>query len=210
MVYECKKYGPADQFGDLQSTPVIQWETDEILDERNPRFCGKLISYVCNDPAVTIPDGIETLGYSFLVPPGAWGSPAETVHIPASVKVIEEGAFAYSDVAHIVIDPESPCGIVKHNGLFTKDGKTLLWILGSNHETAEDAEYIVPDGVERIGIDACSGNGFGVLVVPGSVTHIGFNEENDFFFLVATIKAPKGSYAIEFAKAHNMKFEEIG
>lgn len=207
MVYELRKHDSIDEFNQGKSIGVIAWETDEVMDSDNLHFCGNLVTHVFNEKAIKIPNGIESLEYSFLIPPGAWGSPVENVHIPASVKTIKEGAFANSDVHEITIDPESPCGIVKDNGVYTKDEKTLLWILGPNNETANGFEYIVHDGVERIAVDFCSA-GIDVLVVPSSVTYIGFNENNDFFFLVAKMRAPKGSYAIEFAKEHKMRFEE--
>ena len=67
------------------------------------RFCGKLIAYYSDRDTVVIPDGIETLGYSFLVPYfwGGGGSSVDTVRIPASVKTIEEGAFAFTSVSNI-------------------------------------------------------------------------------------------------------------
>ena len=113
MVYELRKYDSFDDFRNEDDLGVIAWETDDILFD-DMRFCGKLILYAFNKDTVVIPDGIETLGYSFLVPSfwGGWGSSARTVRIPASVKTVEEGAFAFSSVDNIEIDPDSPCGII--------------------------------------------------------------------------------------------------
>lgn len=121
--------------------------------------------------------------------------------------VIEEGAFANSWVDHIEIDPDSPCGIIKENGLYTKDGKTLLWILGEN--TAEDCVYVVPEGVTRIGTCFLPEDGIAELIVPNSVIEMGYSEEAEYTYQGLIIKAPKGSFAIEFAKEHSIEFEEL-
>ena len=208
MVYELRKYNSFDDFRNEDDLGVIAWETDDILFD-DMRFCGKLISYFFGEDTVVIPDGIEILGYSFLVPYfwGGWVSSVRIVRIPASVTVIEEGAFANSWVDHIEIDPDSPCGIIKENGLYTKDGKTLLWILGEN--TAEDCVYVVPEGVTRIGACCVPLDSIEELIIPASVTEMGYGEEDVYAYLSLTIKAPKDSYAIEFAKSHRIKFEEI-
>ena len=209
MVYQLRKHDSLEDFTNEEAIGTIAWETDDILFD-DMRFCGKLIAYYSNRDTVVIPDGIETLGYSFLVPYfwGGWGSSVDTVRIPASVKTIEEGAFAFTSVSNIEIDPDSPCGIVKENGLYTKDGKTLLWVMGEN--TAEDCVYVVPEGVTRIGVDFLDFD-FAIdeVVVPSSVTYIGYNEKYRFNYERILIKAPKGAYAIEFAKENGIKFEEL-
>ena len=209
MVYELRKYNSFDSFRDEDDLGVIAWEADEVLDDDNLRFCGKLITHVFNDSTVNVPNGIEVLGYSFLVPYfwGGWGCSVDTVHIPASVTTIEEGAFVNTEVSNIIIDPESTCGIIKENGLYTRDGKTLLWILGEN--TAEDCVYVVPEGVTRIAADFFSSGNIEEVVIPNSVMEIGYDEENSYSYEQLTIKAPMGSYAIEFAKEHEINYEEI-
>ena len=119
MVYELRKYNSFNSFRDEDDLGVIAWETDEVLDDDNLRFCGKLITHVFNDSTVNVPNGIEALGYSFLIPYfwGGWCCSVDTVHIPASVTTIEEGAFVNTEVSNIIIDPESTCGIIKENGL---------------------------------------------------------------------------------------------
>lgn len=67
MVYELRKYNSFDDFRNEDDLGIIAWETDDILFD-DMRFCGKLISYVFSKDTVVIPDGIEILGYSFLVP----------------------------------------------------------------------------------------------------------------------------------------------
>lgn len=219
MIYELKKYDSFDSFSKCDKLKFIAWETDEVLDVDNIHVCGKLITYVFdNDNTVNVPDGIETLGYSFLFPYYwhvfdwdshlcVWYSSVNTVHIPASVTTIKEGAFANTKVSNIIIDPESTCGIIKENGLYTRDGKTLLWILGEN--TAEEFTYVVPEGVTRIAVDFFSVYNLDEVIIPNSVIEIGYDEKNSYIFEQLIIKAPKGSYAIEFAKEHNIYYEEV-
>lgn len=209
MVYELRKYNSFDSFEDEDDLGVIAWETDELLDDDNLRFCGKLIKHVVHDGPVNVPNGIETLGYGFLVPYSdcvLLDLEVDTVHIPASVTTIEEGAFFKTVVSNIIIDPESTCGIIKENGIYTQDGKTLLWIIGEN--TAEDCVYVVPEGVTRIAADFFPSN-IEEVVIPNSVIEMGYDEKNSFNYDELNIKAPMGSYAIEFAKKHLTYYEEV-
>ena len=206
MVYELRPYNTVDDWTNEDDRGVIVWETDEITDASNFRICGKLVSYLgFNEEEFFVPDGITSLGYS-VFEKGEWeafDSPVETIHIPASVHTIEEGAFVGTYITTVNIHPDSPCGIVKDNGLYTKDGKTLLWILECN----DDDEYTVPDGVNRIGF-ACFADSV-TLILPNSITEIGYNEKYDFLYQYVTIKAPKGSFAIQFAKEHDLEYEEL-
>lgn len=216
MVYELRKYRTFDDFKNEEDSDLIVWETEESFNCEMPKICGKLCAYVSGEKTVTIPDGIETLGYSFLTAEyrGGEDSNVETVEVPASVQKIEEGAFANTYVKDIIIAPDSPCGMIQDNGLYTKDGKTLLRILNYNHifgcieDENLEYEYIVPDGVERIGIDFHDDDSFDTLIVPKSVTEIGYNPDT-YFDVFMKIKAPTGSYAIAFAKEHNIHFEEL-
>ena len=206
MVYELRPYNTVNDWTDEDDRGVIVWETDEITDASNFRICGKLVSYLgFSDTEFSVPDGITSIGFS-VFEKGEWeafGSPIETIHIPASVRTIEEGAFVGTDITDVDLHPDSPCGMVKDGGLYTKDGKTLLWILAYN----DDGEYIVPDGVTRIGLASFRYDM--TFVLPSSVTEIGYDEEYSYLFDEVTIKAPEGSYGIQFAKKHGIQYEEI-
>ena len=121
------------------------------MDDNDIHFCGKLLLHVSGKKTAVIPDGIETLGYKFLVPDywGAWDSVTTTVRIPASVKKIEEGAFSDSYVDKILIDPNSPCGIIKDKGLFTKDGKTLLFYEKLSHLRCGEEDIRTDEGEDK-------------------------------------------------------------
>ena len=218
MVYEIRTYDTKEDFYEQESNGVIAFETDKKLPETDIKFCGKLLWYWSEENEIKIPDGIETIGYSFLINL-QWDqceSGVETVYIPTTVTGIEEGAFVGSYVTRIEIHPDSPCGIVKDGGLYTKDGKTLLWTLCAN----EDGRFTVADGTERIGTESIGYDSlynsvygeslYTEIIIPASVKEIGYNENSDnLAWDEVTIKAPKGSYAIEFAKEHEINFEEV-
>lgn len=212
MVYEVRRYRSLKEFENEGHSDLLVWETDEVLSAEQVRPCGKLITIVGDDRTVEIPDGIETLGYSFLLTYywGGWNCGVDTVIIPASVKTIEEGAFAGSDVTEVIIAPDSPCGIVKDGGVYTKDGKTLLWILEGNDEDEDGEEqYRIPDGVTRVGKNFLAYDSMGRIVFPQSVTEIGYDELGGALLEDVMFVAPKGSYAIEYAKQYGIDFEEV-
>ena len=125
---------------------------------------------------------------------------------PASVTKIEEGAFEFTNISKVTIHPNSPAGIVKNKGIYTNDESTLLWAL----EATKDGEYIVPNGVTRIGRCAVDANrGFTTVVIPSNVEKIYYKDNEDYHYDGLTIKAPAGSYAIRFAKKHGIDYVEI-
>ena len=108
--------------------------------------------------------------------------------------------------------------------LYTKDGDFLYYAIGKKEES-----FIVPCGVRKIGpwafscsqylrsvtipegVEEIGGYAFGCtslenIVLPNSLQKI---EEDVFDNKNVIIKAPKGSYAIKWAKKNKMKYEEI-
>lgn len=79
----------------------------------------------------------------------------------------------------------------------------IMAFMGTKLETIEFSE-----GLKSIGWNAFSLNqNLKTIVLPKSLTDI---EENAFSFNKDTIiKAPKDSYAIEYAKLNNVKYEEL-
>ena len=228
MVYELRPYKTVDDWTEENGLGVIVWETDEITDESNLRICGKLVSFLGfeTQEEFRVPDGIESIGYSAFIKGEweAWDCPFKKVIIPASVKKIEEGAFVDTWIAEFDIHPESKCAKVMNNGLYTYNGDTLLWIIDANDEedstsvwvTEDDSEdednddiyfeYTVPDGVKRIGVGCIPQDGIEMLTLPESVTEIGWDE---YGLKGLIIKAPANSYAIKFAKEHDIEYVEI-
>ena len=64
---------------------------------------------------------------------------------------------------------------------------------------------IIPEGVETIGEAAFEFVELNEIILPKSLNEIGERA----FEKKVIIKAPKGSYAIKWAKENNMKYEEI-
>ncbi len=209
MVYEMRCYSSKKMWNEEDDSFVIVWETSDKKPVINPKICGKLLAYLGEvGKTVEIPDGIDTIGAGAFYK-SDWDyfdCPIETLVIPASVTKIEEGAFEFTNISKITISPDSPAGIVRNKGLYTKDESTLLWVL----EPTNDGEYTVPDGVTRIGrcaVDAI--RGFTTVIIPSSVEKIYYNENEDYHYDGLTIKAPAGSYAIKFAKKHGIDYEEL-
>lgn len=66
----------------------------------------------------------------------------------------------------------------------------------------------IPNNVTKLGKEAFSGcNNLSIVIIPASVNEIGMSAFEDCTNL--TIHAPKGSYAIEYAKKNGIKYVEI-
>lgn len=212
MVYELRPYNTAEDWTNEEDRGVIVWETEEITDASNFKICGKLISYLgFGEEEFSVPDGITSIGRSAFVK-GDWDvfdCCIKTLHIPASVQTIEEGAFTFTEIDRIHLHPDSPCGKIQNNGLYTKDGKTLLWALAPD----EEGEYVVPEGTVRLGVNCIENQQWiRTLVLPGSVTEIGVDEEASDIWDGDTdilIKAPKGSFALAFAEERGLPCEAL-
>ena len=205
MIYEKRFYKNIKDFNNEADSFVIVWETKENTLQIDAPISGKLV-YCLGYPHKTfeVPDGIEIIGRSIFEKGEweCWGTEITTLVIPSSVKSIEEGAFIGSGIKKIRIDSDSNAGTITKKALYTKDGKTLLWVLEGN----ENDEYIVPEGVVRIGL--ASFENVSTLVLPDSVKEIAYDDDYDYLFEHITIKAPTGSYAISFAKEHEIEYEE--
>ena len=211
MVYELRLYDTVEKWTNEKDIGMIAWECDEILDNSNFKICGKLVSCLGfdHDNEFTVPKGIETVGCGAFVKSdwGCYFSLVKKVIIPSTVVKIEEGAFIGTRVQNVEIHPDSNCGLVKDGALYTMDGNTLLWIMSTNEEKSE---FVVPQGVKRLGWGCFDYDVLGTLTIPSSVTEIGFDENHDFqCYDDVVIKASKDSYAIKFAKEHEIKYEEI-
>lgn len=88
---------------------------------------------------VVISEGIESIGYC------AFMSCAylESVVIPKTVETIEEGAFFYSRLLNITVDPHNQNYYMKNGCLIEKETGTLVASVGNNITT--------PAGIRRIG-----------------------------------------------------------
>ena len=204
-LYRLKTYETVEEWKDDGGEGKIVFETDEITDVTNFRICGKLL--FCS-PKLAIPEGITSIGRGVFInqEQGIFSAEVNTVNIPASVQTVEEGAFVDTWIDKVKIHPDSLCGIIKDNGFYTRDGKKLLYVLG--YTNADDYEYIVPEGTTRIAFDAFMGLTL-TLVLPASVTEIGYDAFYKYDYETVTYKAPKGSYGIQYCKEHNLEYEEL-
>lgn len=117
---------------------------------------------------VTLPESIETIEAC------AFDRTSVTeVYIPANVSFI--GQWAFDSCEKLSISPDNPYYYADiYNTIFTKDGKTLVALVG-----AWDGPYLVPNGVEVIGEYAFSfTEGITQVTLSPSVTTI---EDNAFY-----------------------------
>lgn len=156
--------------------------SDFVVAEDNKAYCSKNHAIYTNEMRemmmlapdteglgeFRIPDGVERISSEcFNVMRGI-----ETVYIPASVTEISEGAFFSTfDLKEIIVD-EANRNYKSENGLLlSKDGTLLLaWPDG-----IECSEFVIPDGVDRIGEYLFYGrvDGAYTVVLPESVKEIG-------------------------------------
>ncbi len=125
----------------------------------------------CNDvTSVTMPDGLKAImKYSL--------SNCKLVthyDIPASVTLIEGGAFNGTGLERINVDSANECYSDLEGVLFDKQQTTIIL-----HPTKRDSTYIIPDGVTTIGSYAFYNNSKVIWVgIPEGVTTI---EQGAFF-----------------------------
>lgn len=156
--------------------------SDFIVAENNPFFLSENHAIYTKDKKelrMVAPDG----NYSgeFSVPDGVEKISAEcfnvihgiqTVTIPSSVAEIEEGAFFSTfDLKEILVAGDNPNYQSKDGILLSRDGTLLLaWPDGIKTEN-----FVIPDGVERIGAHLFYGRleGSYSVVLPEGVKEIG-------------------------------------
>ena len=220
MIYEMHYYENKSAWEDEDEKYVMIWENKDKTPSANCTIAGKLIKCIgYPKKKFEIPDGIETIGKEVFVNTNwdIFNTEVKEVIIPKSVKKIEEGAFNWADINKITVHLDSPYAIVKNGGLYTKDGSTLLFAFKAN----ANKEFVVEDGTKRIGLCALEnprclgvyqepdGPILTTVVIPASVEQIAFDEEYDWAYECAVIKAPKGSYALKFAEKHKLRYIEM-
>ena len=220
MIYEMRYYTSKSAWEEENESYVMIWENKDKISATNCTIGGKLLKCIgYPNKKFEIPEGVETIGREVFVNPDwdIFDTAVKEVIIPKSVEKIEEGAFNWTNINKITVHPDSPCAIVKNGGLYTKDGSTLLFAFKAN----ANKEFVVEDGVKRIGLFALEnpdclgvyqepdGPILTTVVVPMSVEQIAFDDEDDYVYRCTVIKAPKGSYAIKFAKKHKIRYIEI-
>lgn len=195
MIYEIRKYNSKADYSEEVYSGSIVWETKE----QSISPIGKLIYYYGNMNKVVIPEGIESIGkgifegideYSIL------GNKIGELILPESLKEIEMGAFTSQDDI-FKITCKSKNFIVKKGALYSLDGKIMYYDFQPTFK--EEEVFKVPEGVEIIS----GGNDYFGLIIPASVKKICGN------FYNVEIYAPKGSYAIKYAKENDLNYYEV-
>ena len=218
MIYEVKKWESLD---DKRAAQWARWETDKKIEDG---ICGKLLKYkgfieeIDGKKVLSIPNTVKTIASNAFVGMGAEDKEIDELIIPASVEVLEEGALGNIHTKEIRISPDSRCAMVRGKGVYSTDGKVLLYYFGDYCWDGEnEVTFTVPDGVSKIGEEAFWGCGPLTLELPDSITEIWYEKTDllgekikaDLTYLFFTIKAHKNSFAAKFAKKNNIKFEEL-
>ena len=133
------------------------------------------------------------------------------VVLPSNIEEIGDGAFCgtYQNVCEFVLDESNPTYRVENGCIIERTTNKLI---------AAPINAVIPEGVRTIG--ALTFNGMWhcqEVYIPSSVTEFeeDFYERHPFFICGGignrnlTIKSPKGSAAIQFAKQNNIKYVEV-
>lgn len=166
---------------------------------------GVLKKYIADeDGIVTIPECVETIASGVFSWEGMpedqfdyWESENEQmldrIHIPATVKAIEPGAFLGTFyLQDFSIDPNCPAAELIDGILYSRDKKRVIFAtkgmrdipeikLPSTVKVIDDYAFmgrffdklVLPDSVERIGVGAFAYGGFDSVTIPDSVKEIG-------------------------------------
>ena len=178
--------------------------------------------YGCSSlKSIDLPDSVTTIGDCAF----SGCDSLNSIDLPYSVTTIGDSAFSGCSLLTSVEVSEKNENYISVDGvLFTKDRKTFVQYPAGK----KDKEYAIPSGVTTIGgaFSGCSSlesidlpdsvttigiaafrgcSSLESIVIPDSVTTIG-NEAFDGCPSL-TIRAPKGSFAEEYAKEKKIKFE---
>lgn len=159
---------------------------------------GVLKKYIADESGiVNIPDGVETIAagaFSWEDMPedqfDGWETENDQliskIHIPASVKEIEPGAFTDTFyLQDLTIDPQCPAAELIDGILFSRDKKRVIF---ATPNVRELPEYQLPSTVKVIDKYAFWGKYIANLIIPPSVEEIG---EGAFaYYLFESISIP--------------------
>jgi hypothetical protein len=114
---------------------------------------------------VIIPNSVKAIGeHAFH---GCAG--LTSVHIPASVTVIEDFAFFLTGIRYITVHPDNPA-FASHDGILFNKDKTVLILCPEGRQ----GDYVIPASVAAIGERAFSNcTGLASVTIPASVVEIG-------------------------------------
>lgn len=174
-------------------------EVKSIILPENVKTIGRTAFYETALEEITLNEGLETIE-----PLAFLGADIKTLNIPKSVKNIGVGFISgCNNIESITVDENNENYYCSNNCLVDRKTNKVLAVVGN---------AIVPDGITKIEQLAFYGRRNRITVeIPDSVkgigiTELGFLPELEF---PITIKAKKGSYAIEFAKENEIEYIEV-
>lgn len=113
---------------------------------------------------IIIPDFVKTIGIEAF-----YGCRLDTITIPTSVTSIGVGAFRYTSIK-IIVNNNNPLFSSLDGVLYNKDKTILLQHTFYN----SNITFVIPNTVKVIGEEAFYGNWFNYIIIPQSVTTIGY------------------------------------
>ena len=174
-------------------------DAKSVILPENVKTIGRTAFYETALEEITLNEGLETIE-----PLAFLGTDIKTLNIPKSVKSIGVGFISgCNNIESITVDENNENYYCSNNCLVDRKTNKVLAVVGN---------AIIPDGITKIEQLAFYGRRNRITVeIPDSVkgigkTELGFLPEFEF---PITIKAKKGSYAIEFAKENEIEYIEV-
>ena len=213
--WECDEQKVAELLEDAHN----QVESKSYHDEKALSFSVQLAYYAAQKYYTTILELASGKGYADLAylpsPKYPEGAVNETYAVPEGVETIDEREFVSSVLLKTIIVPQSVKTI--ENEAFRDCSSLTEVVLSEGLNKIDSAafencpsltEIVVPASVVEIGDAAFSGcSSLTKIFLPKSVNAIGYDVFKACPLL--TIRAPKGSYAEQYAKENNIPFEPI-
>ncbi len=200
MLYEMNAYDNNEEM-----TMHISWKTRKTSIGK-VSICDSLKHFmVFGAKKYCIPEGVTTLGWQCFVDSveDLFDCDAEELELPASLLKIEDDAFFFTGFRSVKIAPGNSSFVIKNGGIYTSDGKRLIYVLLNEERDV----FRVEEGTEIVDAGVLNQCDCFKLMVPDSVKRFGDAEvyaEDEIHLIV-----PKGSYAEQYAKKKGYAYELI-
>ena len=211
-----------------QGNPSFIQSGGSLLSKDGKSFIQHALGNIPDNGAYSVPDGVtEILSGAFafgalksvIIPEGTQSigkaafsncTKLESVAFPSSLKTIGENAFLNCSALGTVT---IPAGVTNFTAAFYASGVKEVIFEDGVTAVSDDAftnckslsKVTIPGSVTQIGSAFSGCSSLGEVYIPASVTQIA----HDAFSNCASlkIKADEGSYAVEYAVAHNIPYE---
>ena len=210
------------------------YNVHSVIIEEGVKKIGASAFCACGMKKITLPKSLEEIAYDAF----GHCTKLEEVVLPDNLKKLGKSPFT-NCACDVIVSENNNLLKAVNKKLFSKDGKKLIfyptdcketkYIVPDGTQTIGElafawnehiTEIVLPEGVKEI-----KGGAFGAckslkkIIIPASVRKIDIEFEMETFDAMSSwwpdkretlvIEAPKNSYAIQFAKEHNIKFNEI-